>query len=59
MEAEVFPVLAQATILEFKRLAWVTPAVIPLSLKDPVGFSPWCLRYNFFSPTYSAQRGAS
>ena len=59
MEAEVFPVLAQATILEFRRFAWVTPAVMPLSLKDPVGFNPWCLRCNRFSPTYSAQRGAS
>ena len=38
--AEVFPVEAHPTTLAPSSLAWETPMVMPLSLKEPVGLSP-------------------
>src|ERR1035437_4758028 len=43
MEAEVFPVDAQATHAKPRSLATLIAAVMPVSLKEPVGFIPWCL----------------
>jgi len=40
MEAEVFPVEAQATTRAWAFRAIASPTVIPRSLKEPVGFSP-------------------
>ncbi|MBA7668647.1 hypothetical protein ES703_76762 [subsurface metagenome] len=53
MEAEVFPVEAQATFLKPIILATVIPVVIPLSLKDAVGFSPSCFSHRCLTPTHS------
>jgi hypothetical protein len=39
-EAEVLPVDAQITDFTLSSKAFVTPTVMPLSLKEPVGFSP-------------------
>jgi hypothetical protein len=52
-EAEVFPVEAQATVVAPILMASETPTVIPLSLNEPVGFSPSCLRESLSSPAYS------
>ena len=54
MEAEVFPVEAQATAVAPARTAWVTATVMPRSLKEPVGFSPSCLRARSSWPTHAA-----
>ena len=40
MDAEVLPVETHATRRRSKRTACVTPHVMPLSLKDPVGLKP-------------------
>jgi hypothetical protein len=40
MDADVFPVEAQATQRKPARLAIDTATVIPVSLKEPVGFIP-------------------
>ena len=50
-EAEVFPVEAHPTTLAPSSLAWETPMVIPLSLKEPVGFSPSNLTKVFSTPS--------
>ena len=55
--AEVFPVDAHPTILAPSSLAWETPMVIPLSLKDPVGLSPSNFTYALGTPT-SAPRAS-
>ncbi len=52
IEAEVFPVEAQATLSMPSRRAAVAPAVIPRSLKEAVGFSPSCLRRTRSIPVY-------
>ena len=43
MEADVFPVEAQATQRNPSRRATDAAIVMPVSLNDPVGFMPWCL----------------
>src|ERR1043165_34444 len=43
-DALVFPVEAQATARAPRRRAWVIATVMPRSLKEPVGFSPSCLK---------------
>src|SRR5260370_36817897 len=58
MEAEVLPVDTQATRFRPRRTACATPQVMPLSLNDPVGLKPWCLKVRWSSPPYSAARGA-
>src|SRR5262245_19977545 len=58
IEAEVLPVLAQATPLARRRFACVMPVVIPKSLNDPVGFIPRCLNDRRFIFAYAADRGA-
>src|SRR5215475_15659131 len=58
-EADVLPVLAQATLVARRIFACVMPVVIPKSLKDPVGFIPRCLNDRRFILAYSADRGAS
>ncbi len=50
MDAEVLPVETQATRFIPKRRAWAAPQVMPLSLKDPVGLKPWCLKVKASSP---------
>ena len=40
MAAEVFPVDAQATHSNPRSLATLSAAVMPVSLKEPVGFIP-------------------
>jgi hypothetical protein len=42
MDADVFPVEAQATQRKPASRAKVAATVIPVSLNDPVGFIPWC-----------------
>src|SRR5215510_3772141 len=59
IEADVLPVLAQATLVAPRRRACVMPVVIPKSLNDPVGFMPRCLNERRLIPAYSAHRGAS
>src|SRR5262249_56727222 len=59
IEAEVLPVLAQATPVARSRFACVMPVVIPKSLNDPVGFIPRCLNDRRFILAYVADRGAS
>ena len=54
IEAEVFPVETQATRVIPSRTACDAPQVIPLSLNDPVGLKPWCLKTSASSPPYSA-----
>ena len=49
MDADVLPVETQATRRMPRRRAWATPAVIPLSLNDPVGLKPWCLKTRWSS----------
>ena len=44
MEADVLPVETQATRSMPSRTACVAPHVMPLSLKEPVGLKPWCLK---------------
>ena len=43
MAAEVLPVEAQATHSKPRSAATERAAVMPVSLKEPVGFMPWCL----------------
>ena len=59
IEADVLPVLAQATPVARSRFACVMPVVIPKSLNDPVGFIPRCLNDRRFILAYAADRGAS
>ena len=59
MEADVFPVETQATRFIPSRSAWAAPQVMPLSLNDPVGLKPWCLKTRRSSPPYCAAGGAS
>ena len=59
MDAEVLPVDAQATRPMPSRFACVTPLVMPRSLKEPVGFSPSCLRKILSTPAKSASRPMS
>src|SRR5215472_12772659 len=59
IEAEVLPVEAQATAAAPYSRAAVTPVVIPLSLNDPVGFMPWCLKRSPARPQYSDESWAS
>lgn len=40
MDADVLPVETQATRFFARRIACVTPHVMPLSLNDPVGLNP-------------------
>ena len=56
MDAEVFPVETQATRVIPSRTACEAPQVIPLSLNDPVGLKPWCLKTSASRPPYSAAR---
>ena len=51
--ALVFPVLAHAARRAPTVRAWVNAAVIPLSLKLPLGFIPsyWRNKWPGFSPT--------
>ena len=55
-DAEVVPVLAQATARAPMRRAWVIATVIPRSLKLPVGFIPSCLSMRSATPAYVARR---
>src|SRR5579875_883401 len=57
--AEVFPVDAHATHSNPLAAATLSAAVIPQSLKEPVGFMPWCFASNQFSPSASADRDIS
>src|SRR5215203_5233646 len=58
-EADVLPVLAQATIRAPTALAWLTPTVIPRSLNDAVGLCPSCLTPNpLVRPAYPARRSS-
>ena len=40
----MFPVETQATRFMPRLRAWAAPQVMPLSLKEPVGLKPWCLK---------------
>jgi len=53
IEADVFPVDAQATCFMPSLFASLMPTVIPLSLNEPVGFSPSCLRNMSSNPVYA------
>jgi len=58
----VLPVLAQMTVCAPSRTAWVMAAVMPRSLKEPVGFSPSNFRNSRKSrpgASVSASRGAA
>src|SRR5437660_6650311 len=57
MEAEVFPVEAQATQRNPPWCADDAATVIPVSLNDAVGFMPWCFAWRFSTPTARAHRG--
>src|SRR5258706_11935725 len=57
MEAEVFPVEAQATQRNPPWCADEAATVMPVSLNDAVGFMPWCLAWRFSTPTARAHRG--
>src|SRR6267378_7765662 len=57
MEAEVFPVEAQATQRNPPWCANEAATVIPVSLNDAVGFMPWCFAWRFSTPTARAHRG--
>src|SRR5579872_2028061 len=58
--ALVLPVLAQAARLAPTIRAWVNAAVMPLSLKEPEGFSPSYCRNNLpeLRPTKAATASA-
>src|SRR4030042_6357341 len=55
-EAEVLPVDAQMTDLTPSSTAFVTPTVMPLSLKEPVGFSPSFFTYSWLMPSALPKR---
>ena len=55
----MLPVETQATRCIPSRMACVAPHVIPLSLNDPVGLKPWCLKRMWLSPPYSAASASS
>ena len=57
MEAEVLPVETQPTRLMPSARARATPQVIPLSLNEPVGLKPWCLKRRFSAPAKRAASG--
>src|SRR6267378_8348838 len=57
MEADVFPVEAQATQRNLPWCADDAATVIPVSLNDEVGFMPWCFAWRFSTPTARAHRG--
>ena len=59
MAAEVLPVEAQATHSKPRSAATESAAVMPVSLKEPVGFMPWCLARSQSMPAILAQRGSS
>ena len=52
----MLPVDAQITCLAPNSTALVTPMVMPLSLKLPVGFSPSFFIHKFVSPNASPRR---
>src|ERR1017187_456339 len=54
MDADVLPAETQATRQAPSRPACQPPQVIPLSLKAPVGFKPWCLNPSASRPPCSA-----
>src|SRR3990172_8439181 len=51
--AEVLPVEAQMMALAFSSLAFDTAMVMPLSLKEPVGFNPSYFKRSLMSPKMS------
>src|SRR5947208_2329005 len=57
--ADVLPVEAHATHWNPRSTATDSAAVMPVSLKEPVGFMPWCLANSQPTPAISAQRGRS
>src|SRR5258708_27030715 len=59
MAAEVLPVDAQATHSKPRSTATERAEVMPVSLKEPVGFVPWCLARRQSMPAILAQRGRS
>ena len=59
MAAEVLPVEAQATHSKPRETATESAAVMPVSLKLPVGFMPWCLASSQFMPSQAADLGRS
>jgi hypothetical protein len=59
MAAEVLPVEAQAHHLKPRSTATDIAAVMPVSLKEPVGFMPWCLASSQSTPAICALRGIS
>ena len=58
MDAEVLPVETQATRFMPSARACAAPQVMPLSLKEPVGLKPWCLKTTASSPPYSRRQAA-
>ena len=48
--AEVLPVEAHATHSKPRAAATDSAAVMPVSLKEPVGFMPWCLASSQLDP---------
>ena len=59
MDAEVLPVEAQAAQRNPSCLAKEAATVMPVSLKDPVGFIPWCFANRRSTPAIRAQEGRS
>src|ERR1700736_3066971 len=59
MDAEVLPVGAQATQRKPPCRAKDAAAVMPVSLKDPVGFMPWCFAKSCPTPAARPQEGSS
>ena len=55
----MLPVETQATRFMPSRTAWATPQVMPLSLNDPVGLKPWCLKVTASSPAHEPLSGGS
>ena len=54
-DADVLPVEAQVTMPMPRSFAFVIPAVMPLSLNEPVGFMPSNLIHRLFRPRCSAR----
>src|ERR671934_2549694 len=59
MEADVLPVEAHATQEKPSWCAIEIATVMPRSLKEPVGFIPWCLAKRLSTPAAAALRGNS
>src|SRR3982074_1696591 len=59
MDAEVLPVEAQATQRNPAWRANEAATVMPVSLKEPVGFIPWCLARTRGTPVMRAHCGIS